>query len=151
MRGEDAPNLPTLPLQKRVTLQILNHFQPFKDLKETFAVSRRAEQLCLRTKQRIVATVEDSVLRTEMENLESQEEDAPKRVLAEMRPGLLVSGRPFLPLVSVQKYRPWRSCHSRLVVAKKFTIDALGEYVSTCTAHSGAKKAHDWALEQLAD
>ena len=44
-------------------------------------MSRRAEQLCLRTKQRIVGTVEDSVLRTEMENLESQEEDAPKRVL----------------------------------------------------------------------
>ena len=41
-------------------------------------MSRRAEQLCLRTKQRIVATVEDSVLRTEMENLESQEGDAPK-------------------------------------------------------------------------
>ena len=50
-----------------------------------FAVSRRAEQLRLRFQQRIVATAEDSVLRTEMENLESQEEDAPnvlpKRVL----------------------------------------------------------------------
>ncbi len=34
---------------------------------------------------------------------------------------------------------------------KKFTIDALGDHVSTCTAHSGAKKAHDWAVEQLAD
>ena len=35
-------------------------------------------------KQRVVATVdsvEESVLRTEMENFESQEEDAPKRVL----------------------------------------------------------------------
>ena len=27
----------------------------------------------------------------------------------------------------------------------------LGDHVSTCTAHSGAKKAHDWAVEQLAD
>jgi hypothetical protein len=42
-----------------------------------FAVSRRAEQLRLRTQQRIIATAEDSVLRTEMANLESQEEDAP--------------------------------------------------------------------------
>ena len=25
-----------------------------------------------------------------------------------------------------------------------FAIDALGDHVSTCTAHSGAKKAHDW-------
>ena len=47
------------------------------DLKEAFAVSRRAEQLCLHTQQRIVATVEDSILRAEMGALESQEEDAP--------------------------------------------------------------------------
>jgi hypothetical protein len=35
----------------------------------------------LASQQRIVATVEDSVLRTEMAGLESQEEDAPKRLL----------------------------------------------------------------------
>jgi hypothetical protein len=46
-----------------------------------FAGSRRAEQLNLRSKQRIVPTVEDSVLRTEMTGLESQEEDAPKCIL----------------------------------------------------------------------
>ena len=46
-----------------------------------FAGSRRAEQLSLRSQQRIVATVEDSVLRTEMAGLESQGEDAPKRIL----------------------------------------------------------------------
>ncbi len=34
---------------------------------------------------------------------------------------------------------------------KKFHLDTLAEHVSTCTAHSGAKKAHDWAVEQLAD
>ena len=34
---------------------------------------------------------------------------------------------------------------------KKFALDALGDQVSTCTTHSGAKKAHDWAVEQLAD
>jgi len=56
-------------------------WQHFKDLKQTFAVSRRAEQLRLRVQQRVVATVEDSVLRTEMASLESQEEDAPRRVL----------------------------------------------------------------------
>ena len=38
-------------------------------------VSLRAEQLCQRVQHRVVATVEDSVLRTEMENLESDEED----------------------------------------------------------------------------
>jgi hypothetical protein len=45
---------------------------PFKDLEQTFAVSRRAEQLRLRVQERVVATVEDSVLRTEMVSLESQ-------------------------------------------------------------------------------
>ncbi len=45
-----------------------------------FAGSRRAQQLSL-PQQRIVATVEDSVLRTEMTDLESQEEDDPKRIL----------------------------------------------------------------------
>ena len=70
-----------IPVQHRVTMQILKHCEPFRDLKLTFVVSRRAEQLRLRTQQRIIASAEDSVLRTEMTNLESQEEDAPKRVL----------------------------------------------------------------------
>ena len=70
-----------IPSQHRVTQQILSHWQPFRDLKLMFAGSRRAEQLSLHSQQRIVATVEDSVLRTEMAGLESQEEDAPKRIL----------------------------------------------------------------------
>jgi hypothetical protein len=45
-------------------------WQPLKDLKLTFAVSRRVEQLRFRAQQRVVATVEDSILRTEMENVE---------------------------------------------------------------------------------
>jgi hypothetical protein len=35
----------------------------------------------LRSQQRVVATVEESVLKMEMSGLESQEEDAPKRIL----------------------------------------------------------------------
>jgi hypothetical protein len=83
VRGEDDSNVAVtaVPAQNRVTLQILSMWQPVKDLKLTFAVSRRVEQLRLRAQQRGVATVEDSVLRTEMENLESEEEDAPRRVL----------------------------------------------------------------------
>jgi hypothetical protein len=46
-----------------------------------FADSLRGEQLNLHSQQRIVATVEDSVLRTEMSDLESQEEDTPKFIL----------------------------------------------------------------------
>ncbi len=70
-----------IPAQHRVTQQILIHWQPFRDLKLIFAGSRRAEQLSLRSQQRVVATVGESVLKTEMGDLESQEEDAPKRLL----------------------------------------------------------------------
>ncbi len=34
---------------------------------------------------------------------------------------------------------------------KELGCDVLGDHISTCTAHSGAKKAHDWVVEQLAD
>ena len=34
---------------------------------------------------------------------------------------------------------------------RKFRIDALGDHLCTCTAHSGAKKAHDWEVDQLPD
>ena len=34
---------------------------------------------------------------------------------------------------------------------RKFKIDALGDHLCTCTSHSGAKKAHDWTVDQLAD
>ena len=34
---------------------------------------------------------------------------------------------------------------------KKFQIDCLGDHLCTCTAHSGAKKAHDWAVDQIVD
>ena len=67
-----------IPLHHRVTQQILSHWQPFQDLRLMFAGSRRAEQLSLRSQQRIV---EESVLKMEMAGLESQEEDAPKRIL----------------------------------------------------------------------
>ncbi len=73
--------LMVIPAQNRLTHQIVQHWQPFRDRKLTFAVSCRAEQLRLRTQQRIIATAEDSVLRTEMVNRESQEEDTHRRVL----------------------------------------------------------------------
>ena len=35
--------------------------------------------------------------------------------------------------------------------SKKIALDDLGDHVSTCTARSGAKKAHDCVVEQIAD
>ncbi len=79
--ASNAADATAIPTQSRVTQQILSHWQPFRDLKLMFTSSRRAEQLSLRSQQRVVATVEESVLKTEMAGLESQEEDAPKRLL----------------------------------------------------------------------
>jgi hypothetical protein len=58
--ASNADDVAVIPSQHRVTQQILSHWQPFRDLKLMFAGSRRAEQLSLRSQQRIVATVEDS-------------------------------------------------------------------------------------------
>ena len=48
--------------------------------------------------------------------------------------------------IPVYTEKPLAACGRR-----KFQIDPLGDHLSTCTAHSGAKKAHDWAIDQLAD
>jgi hypothetical protein len=100
-----------------------------------------------------------------MEYLKSDEEDASGRVLW------------YKPMSWLGQIRPHRrdeawsaglwqaffaSCVGATVPAlaelllsacgcKKFAIDSLGDHVATCTAHSGAKKAHDWAADQIAD
>jgi len=96
-----------IPSQFKVTQQILFHCQPFRDLKLKlkFVGSRRAEQLNLSSQQRIVATVEDSVLRTEMTVLESLEEDAPKRILF---------SKPMSWLVQIRTHRRDESCSASL-------------------------------------
>ena len=41
--------------------------------------------------------------------------------------------------------KPLATCGCR-----KFQLDPLGDHLNTCTAHSGAKKAHDWMVDQIA-
>jgi hypothetical protein len=42
--------------------------------------------------------------------------------------------------------KPLATCGCR-----KFQLDPLGDHLNTCTVHSGAKKAHDWMVDQVAD
>jgi hypothetical protein len=42
--------------------------------------------------------------------------------------------------------KPLVTCGSR-----KFQVDPLGDHLNTCTAHSGAKKVHDWTVDQITD
>jgi hypothetical protein len=34
---------------------------------------------------------------------------------------------------------------------KKFQLDPLDDHLNSCTTHSGAKKVHDWMVDQIAD
>jgi hypothetical protein len=79
--SDSNADVTVIPSQFKVTKQILLHWQPFRDIKLKHVGSRPVEQFSLRSQQRIVTTVEESVLKTEMTDLESQEEDAPKRIL----------------------------------------------------------------------
>ena len=99
-------------------------------------------------------TVEDSVLRTEMTGLESLEEDAPKCILFYTPMGWLGQIRShrrdevwsvsicqtfFTTAMGTQipviLEKPLVSCDCR-----KFQIDPLGDHLSTCNSHSGAKR-----------
>jgi hypothetical protein len=42
--------------------------------------------------------------------------------------------------------KPLPTCGSRI-----FQLDPLGDHLNTCTTHSGAKKAHGWMVDQIAD
>ena len=65
-----------------------------------------------------------------------------------MKPGLQV--KTFFDM-TVGSQIPVVSLPPSICGCKFFALDDLGDHVSTCTTHSGAKKAHDWAVEQLAD
>jgi hypothetical protein len=100
-----------------------------------------------------------------MAGLESLEEDAPKRILFYTPMGCLGQIRSHrrdeswsvsiwqtffattmgaqIPVISE---KPLAACGCR-----KFQIDPLGDHISTCDSHSGAKKAHDWDVDQVAD
>ena len=117
--------------------------------------SRQAEQLSLRSQQCVVATDEESVLKTEMAGLESQEEDAPKRLLFFMPMSWLGQIRTHrrdeswspslwqtffstsmdaqLPVIAE---KPLATCGCR-----KFQLDPLGDHLNTCTAQNS--KSHD--------
>jgi hypothetical protein len=101
----------------------------------------------------------------EMTGLESQEEDAPKRVLFFKPMSWLGQIRPHRRVESWSASL-WQTFFSSSMDAqipviaekplavcgcRKFQVDALGDHLCTCTAHSGAKQAHDWMVDQLAD
>ena len=79
--ADSSPKSAEIPSQHRVSLQLIEEWQPFKDLRQRFANTRRMEQLQLHAPQKITATVAESALRVEMEALEPEQEGAPARSL----------------------------------------------------------------------
>jgi hypothetical protein len=97
--------------------------------------------------------------------IDPQEEDAPKRILffkpmswlGQIRPHrrdeswsaslwqtfLSTSMGAQIPAIAE---KPLTTCGCR-----KFQVDPLGDHLNTCTTHSGAKNAHDWMVDQVAD
>ena len=65
-----------IPSQRRVTEQLTKHWTPFKVLRQRYAGTRFEEQRQLDLPQKHNATVPDSTLRVEMNNLEEQADTA---------------------------------------------------------------------------
>ena len=162
-QAQQAPKA-VIPTQRRVTEQLTKHWAPFKALRQRYAGTRFEEQRQLHLPQKHKATVQDSALRVEMLNLEDQADNAkarelywkPMAWLGAIRPttandafdpalwetfvsttlGLEVPTLAALPRLHNS---PLAKCG-----CKKFCMDLHGDHTSTCTAHSGATKAHDW-------
>jgi hypothetical protein len=111
-----------IPSQHRVTQQILSHWQPFRDLKLMFPDSRHTEELSLRSQQHMLGQIR-SHRRDETWSTSLWE------TFFSASMGVQIP-------VIVEK--PLATCGCR-----KFQLDPLGDHLNTCTAHSGAKKAHD--------
>jgi hypothetical protein len=75
---------------------------------------------------------------------ESQEEDDPNRILIFKRMSCL--GKIVGAQIPVIPEKSLVTCGWR-----KFQLDPLGDHLNTCTTHSGAKKTHDWMVDQITD
>ena len=158
-----------IPTQRRVTEQLTRHWAPFKVLRQRYAGTRFEEQRQLHLPQKHKATVQGSTLRVEMLNLEEQADNAKARDLFWKPMAWLGAIRPttandaFDPALwetfvsttlglEVPTLAALPSLHNNPLAkcgCKKFCMDLHGDHTSTCTAHSGATKAHDWMVSVL--
>jgi hypothetical protein len=158
-----------IPSQRRLTQQLIAHWPQFKALRQRYAGTRFEEQRMLHMPQKHKATVPDSTLRMEMKALEEQADNAKARELHWKPLSWLGTIRPTTPNdawdqplwetfvcttlgleVPVLTSLPRRNQRApALCGCKKHGIDTYGDHTATCTAHSGATKAHDWAVGVL--
>jgi hypothetical protein len=157
------------PSYRRLTQQLTKHWPQFKALRQYYASTCFEEQRQLHLPQKHKATVPESTLRVEMNALEEQADNVKARDLYWKPLSWLGTIRPssansvFDPTLwatfvsttlgleaSVLSSLP---CHHNNTLAqcgcKKHCMDFHGDHTSTCTAHSGATKTHDWMVGSL--
>ena len=119
------PNRPNpIPAQRRLTQQFTRHWLQFKaGLASALCRHALQEQRQLHLPQKHKATDQNSALRVEMNGLEDQADNAKARDLY---------------------LKPSRGPSAQL---QSMTLST--RRASTCTAHSGASKAHDWMVSEL--
>jgi hypothetical protein len=142
-----------IPTQKRVTEQLTKHWAPFKVLRQRYACTHFEEQLQLHLPQKHKATVPDSTLRVEMNNLEEQADNAKDRELFWKPLSWLGAIKPtsandaFDPALWETFVSTLPPSHASIIA--RLLSEAAKSSVWTLTAttlaraHSGATKAHD--------
>jgi hypothetical protein len=158
-----------IPSQRLLTQQLTKHWPQFKASRQLYDSTRFEEQRQLHLPQKHKATVPESILRVEMNTLEEQADNAkvrdlywkPLSWLGTIGPlsvndvfdsnlwatfvsttiGLVV---PSLSSLSLHHNNPLAKCG-----CKKHYMNFHGDHTSTCTAYSGATKAHDWLVGVL--
>jgi hypothetical protein len=170
--SQDQPTRPRLiPLQRRLTQQLTKEWPQYKALRQRYAGTRFEEQRQRHLPQKHThkATGPDSTLRVETNGLEEQTDNAQARDLYWKPLSWLGAIRPTsandafdpalwttfvsttlgveVPVLSSLPRRnniPLTQCG-----CKKQAMDFHGDHTATCTAHSGATKAHDWMVSVL--
>jgi hypothetical protein len=155
------PPKSVIPTQRSVTEQLTKNWATFKALRQHFAGTRFEEQRQLHLPQQHKATVADFTLRVEMSALEEQADNAKARDLY-WKPlswlGPTSAHDAFDPAIwepfvsttlglGVPVFSSLPRVHNRPLAkcgCKKHALDLYNDHISTCTAHSGATKAHDW-------
>ena len=157
------PTKSGIPTQKRVTEQLTKHWAPFKALRQRYAGTRFEEQRQLHMPQKHKATVPDSTLRVEMNNLEEQADNAKHASSSGSRSHATSANDAFDPALwetfvsttlglEVPTLAALPRLHNSPLAkcgCKKFCMDFHGDHTSTCTAHSGATKAYDWMVSMF--
>jgi hypothetical protein len=163
------PPKSVIPTQGRVTEQLTKNWEAFKALRQHYVCTWFGEQCQLHLPQKHKATFANSTLRVEMNVLEEQADKAkaiylywkPLSWLGTIRPTsandafdpaiwetfvstTLGLGVPVLSSLPRLHNHPFAKCG-----CKKHDLDLYCDHISTCTAHSGATKSHDWMVGAL--